>query len=632
MKKLTFDQAPKIELDWEEGLFRGIRSLLSRLRPSRRAEFDPNTVALAEDHLGRLSVLARIVAGVPVQLQITSGDPGVRGEQLLLSAWVDVGDPDTSADVLLVSACLLAAVHKLGLRLESAASEGQRLALELDWAQRALAELDRELPLFGERFARASAAVLASRPAFETLKGRQRAIEEARQRALGGRWPEDLDALAKELDRASVKGRESSPPVPLWGRPILFASSGESLDKGLEQQRTPSGQELAAPVAVDDIERKVLEVEEDFNLIVHTFEKVETLDNHRGGYRDTDGSDELDDQLEALEEVDLKEVVRGGAPVEAILRADITLPTEIPDVRDIPPGIEGVSYDEWDQRKGRYRKKWCTVYPGEVAAADPTFGQAVLARRRKTIEELTHRLWQHRHRLEAVKRQRDGDDIDLDAVISNLADWRAGNSGDERLYVLKRRKRREVATLVLMDISLSTDSWIDNQRVLDVAREAAVVLGEVAHGLGDELDILAFASHTRNICRVYNVSRRGESWRKGRDRIGALRPQGYTRIGPALRHATAELVKTGVRKKLLILLSDGKPVDYDRYEGRHGMADVRMALREAHKVGVTTRALTIDTRAQPYLTATFGPGQWSILPHPDKLSEVLTATYGVLTG
>ena len=185
---------------------------------------------------------------------------------------------------------------------------------------------------------------------------------------------------------------------------------------------------------------------------------------------------------------------------------------------------------------------------------------------------------------------------------------------------------------MLLDVSLSADAWVDGARVLDVAREAVLVLGEVAHRLGDSLQVLAFASHTRNRCRVWTVRDWGEPWAAGRARLGALHPQGYTRIGPALRHATTELARTEADRKLLLLVSDGKPTDYDRYEGRYGVADVRQALREAEARGVSTHALAVDAVAGAHLPSMLGPGAWHVLPHPRRLPEALTTVYGRLVG
>jgi nitric oxide reductase NorD protein len=143
--------------------------------------------------------------------------------------------------------------------------------------------------------------------------------------------------------------------------------------------------------------------------------------------------------------------------------------------------------------------------------------------------------------------------------------------------------------------------------------------------------VLAFASETRNRCHVWEVLGWDEAWADGRERLGALEPRGYTRIGAAIRHATADLAAVTAERKLLLLVSDGKPSDYDRYEGRHGIADVRQALRESAQRGLCAHALAIDAVARAWLPDLFGPGAWHVLPRPELAPDALTEVYGRLT-
>ena len=272
------------------------------------------------------------------------------------------------------------------------------------------------------------------------------------------------------------------------------------------------------------------------------------------------------------------------------------------------------------------------MYPSSLRDADFAWGTAARDRNRRLIRDLRQRLEIHRAGLRPVGRQFDGEDVDLAALVDNSAAIRAGSADDPRLYLRQQKRRRDFATTVLLDISLSTDSWIENRRVLDVSREAVLVLGEVAHALGDRIQVLAFASHTRNRCHVWEVKGWNDAWPVGRARLGALKPQGYTRIGPALRHATDRLAAEPADRRLLLLVSDGKPTDYDRYEGRYGIADVRQALREAERREVCAHAIAVDAVARSYLPPMFGPGAWHVLPHPDHLPQVLTTVYGRLTG
>jgi nitric oxide reductase NorD protein len=150
-----------------------------------------------------------------------------------------------------------------------------------------------------------------------------------------------------------------------------------------------------------------------------------------------------------------------------------------------------------------------------------------------------------------------------------------------------------------------------------------ILLGEAMNGVARSLGVAAFSSNTRRDCRFTVLKGFSEPWEKGQRRVVALRPAGYTRIGPALRHATTLLARCEAQRKLLILLSDGRPTDFDRYEGRYGVADVRRATQEAHDRGVHTFALAVEREASAHLAAMFGVGHHRVLQRPDGVADAL---------
>jgi len=627
----------KLELDWEMGLFRGLRALWRKLAPAPPPHFDPARAALLVDHQRALTVIAQVVAGEPVRVLPARSVGGVRGRDLLLPPYLDLGpDPASNRELYIVRVALSAAIYRLRSRVPLPNARWELVLEGLRMARTAALWLEQEMPSFTVAHEVAIALALASRPSLDRLHGQERLLEAARRTALEGGAPWADQALRKALEQASTGGPES-PGTSIWGELIPCTqeapAEGEAGSASTEPSTGPSsGTEKEAP-PVEEIRRVVLqERDKEAAVLMHTFEKVETADSYQGGARETDGSDELDDHLEALEEVNLSEVIRGGEQAKSILRADIQIEADVPDVAHIDPGERGIAYDEWDGRRRIYHRAWCTVYPTPMRGGDSRWASTALGRHRKLVVQLRHRLEVHRSELRPQDRQLDGEEVDIAALVDEFAALHAGHGGTPRLYIRQARQRRDFATTVLLDISLSTDAWVADRRVLDVAREAVLVLGEVADQLGDRLQILAFASHTRNRCRVWEVRRWGETWTVGKARLGLLEPQGYTRIGPAIRHATANLAATPADRRLLLLISDGKPTDYDRYEGRYGIADVRQALREAEQRGVTPHALAIDACARDYLPAMFGPGAWHILPRPERLPEVLATVYGRLTG
>jgi nitric oxide reductase NorD protein len=620
-----------LELDWEVGVFKALRGLWRWARPEP-TPFDERRVARLVDHERALLPLAQLVSGEPVRLLPARHDGGVRGRDLLVPAWIDLApDPAANRGLLLLRVVLAAAVRRLVVGQSPPPGELPALRASLRMHAVAVAALREELPRFGPAWDEACALALAVRPDPETLRGRAALLERVRRDALAGGRPWRDDALWVALDRAVATGPES-PPVPLWGTWLHSDQDDRTSGAGAPEGQLPDGTEAEAP-PVEDVHRVLLDPKAaEEKVVTHTFEKVETADTWEGNALPDDGADELDEHLEALEELDLRELVRGGQDAHSVYKAALDVGAEVPDVGSVAPGEQGIPYDEWDVRARRYRPGWCTVYPSPVPAGRPGWATAALQRHRRLIDRLQRQLEDHRARLRPLDRQLDGEHPDVDALVDRYGDVRAGRSGDGRLYVRHERQRRDTATTVLLDVSLSSDSWLDDRRVLDVARDAVLVLGTVAERLGDRFQVLAFASSTRNRCRVWTVKAWDEPWTSGRARLGALEPQGYTRIGPALRHATDDLARTPAEERLLLLVSDGKPNDFDRYEGRYGMADVRMALREADRRGVTCHALALDVAARAYLPPMFGPGAWHVMPTPDHLPPVLTEVYGRLTG
>lgn len=573
------ESGPKLDFEWELKLFRGVRALFRRVFPQQKT-FDATRGATLEGRERTLATVAQIVAGEPVRVRAVEGAGGVVGRTLHLPARLDAfATTEQNEEAYLLRTVIGATVVRLGEHRALPKSGREREETERRVFTHAIEIASEEHPRFAER--------LAAFPDVGALCGALLRIED---------FPGD-DAIA---------GDDAQPTKTVTT-------------------------EIDAP-AVRDVELVQLDRRElEDAVLMHTFEKIETADQHDGGARDLDGADEMDEHLEALQEVPLGKVIRSDERVASILRADVSLAADIPDVASIAPGERGVPYDEWDHRARSYRRGWCTVYPTPVPDVDAAWAHDALARHRALVKALVRKIEEHRSVRRPEKRRRDGEDVDLDALVHHLASIAAGEAGTPNLYVRRARARRDVAVTLLLDVSLSADAYIDDRRVLDTTREAALVVGEVSERLGEELSILAYASHTRNKCRIFEVRRAGEPWAIGKARIGALRPMGYTRIGPALRHAIAKASDSKARRKLVILVSDGKPTDYDRYEGRYGIEDVRQATREAEQRGVVVHGLTLDAAARETFPMMFGKGRYHVLRAMRDLPEVLGAVYGRLT-
>jgi nitric oxide reductase NorD protein len=257
----------------------------------------------------------------------------------------------------------------------------------------------------------------------------------------------------------------------------------------------------------------------------------------------------------------------------------------------------------------------------------------VLEEHRSLLAALRRRFEPLRPRRERRPRQRDGDDIDLDAFVEDFADRSARCAPSERLYLAERRLRRDVVAAFLVDASESTDSWVSGARtVLEVEKQATLVLCEALESLGDRYGVYAFSGRrARDVCiaRAKALEERYDG--AARARIGGLSGSVYTRLGAPIRHLTALLARERSRVRLLFLLSDGKPNDEDEYEGRYGIEDTRQAVAEARLQGLSVFCLTVDREGSAYLPHMFGPHGYALVAAIAELPLRLPEIYRSLT-
>ncbi|MCB1211625.1 MAG: hypothetical protein KDK97_20040, partial [Verrucomicrobiales bacterium] len=211
---------------------------------------------------------------------------------------------------------------------------------------------------------------------------------------------------------------------------------------------------------------------------IHIFEKAETLEEYSGLQRKTDDDDELDDHSEALRSVDMKHVIRTRERPRSIYRSDIVMDGLAFDVGDCAPAA-GIPYPEWDFKKQRHKPDWCFIWQDTLSHSDPAWVQRTATKHRSVILDLRKKLAALATQTQRAKRQADGPELDIDAVVAAQVARHSGHSPDDRIYIQRQRKLHDVAALILMDQSFSTDAWVDDARVLDTIRETLFCVGEV---------------------------------------------------------------------------------------------------------------------------------------------------------
>ena len=285
----------------------------------------------------------------------------------------------------------------------------------------------------------------------------------------------------------------------------------------------------------------------------------------------------------------------------------------------------GVLYPEWIERYGRLEPRHTTVRPVVAAERDGRWAGDALAEHGPLVRQVRERFALLRARRMRLRAQRSGDELDLGACIDALIDAQLGRVPSDRLYQTTRPTRHTLAITILVDTSGSTNAALsDGRTVLDVERLSLLLASEALEALGDPYSILAFSGLGRHEVRVSTVKAFGEHDSAAvHRRISSLAPEDNTRLGAAVRHATALLASQPAGRRVLLVLSDGRPNDVDRYQGIDAIEDSRQALLAARASGVHTFCLTVDSEEADYLPRLFGDGGYRMLCDPAHLPAAL---------
>ncbi len=478
-------------------------------------------------------------------------------------------------------------------------------------------------------------AVLARFPGLRPLYRRLVAAH-LRERPDPDRLPTD-EAAAEHAIRASLEtpgrvtalptARRASQPVPLWlhpdpPRPPAAASPaddtdaepGEGASRDADQSHRYRAERTEMPEGRD-------------GLLTMRWENIFSWGEYVKVDRPTD-EDEDPNAADLARDMDQLHVARDGKTSVSRIRLDLDLPAA---AYDDQPLAGAVTLPEWDWKRQRLVPDHCRLQP--MLSRDsrprplPDALRAQARRLRHQFAELAQtRTWQ--------RAQPDGSELDLQAWLDFTSARRNGEAVAEKgLYRALRVNQRDLSTLLLADLSLSTDAAInDQQRIIDVITDSLLLFGEALQASRDRFALYGFSSRRREQVRFYALKAFDEAYGDaGRGRIQAIRPGYYTRMGAAIRHAGALLAKQASSQRLLLILTDGKPNDLDHYEGRHGIEDTRMAVREARELGLTPFCITIDREGDAYLPWLFGSTGYTVIQRPDHLPQKLLTLYSQLT-
>ncbi len=325
---------------------------------------------------------------------------------------------------------------------------------------------------------------------------------------------------------------------------------------------------------------------------------------------------------------DLDEITLGKKQANLASRIKMDLDLQ-PDMTEIYPLGKGHLIDEWDYRKNEYLINYVRIKPQVILNVTPI---ELPKRLKKTVRKIQGEL----DLLELDRIKNDnlpyGDEINIDTWIE-YSSHQNKSMHHQKFYTTFEKKTRDMATLILADVSLSTEGGITQDvRIIDVIKDGLMVFSEALEKLQDKFAIYSFSS-LQNKKVYFNIIKNFNDKYTDmiRARVDNMRPQYYTRLGAAIRESAKILDKQQSANKLLLIISDGKPNDEDRYDGRYGIEDTKKAIEEVKKKGITPFCITIDVEAKEYLSYLFGRNGFAIVRDGQKLPKVLPEVYINLT-
>lgn len=429
----------------------------------------------------------------------------------------------------------------------------------------------------------------------------------------------DGNARAPGEAPSAPSGYAPLPPLPLHLR----------LDRPAHSKGAAPGEDTTtAPPGLATATRKQAKREDNDqanrtdSFIMHRFESIFSWVESMGLNRATD-DDDLENAQKAAEDQDHIALTKHHKRAATRLRLHLDLAPQDADHERLS---DTFTYPEWNHRARAYMPDHTRVLeaeatPGERFVPDPR----LMARVRQQFQAL------HPRRI-ILPRQVDGAELDLDALIVAQVAIRATGQGSDRIFRSLRNVERDLSVAILMDCSRSTESVVGTRSIIDTMREALAALAGGIDAAGDRLAIWGFSSLRRD--RVFLTRCKGFDGRVTPEvtaRIGGLIPGHYTRLGAAIRHATAQLAAEPSARKLLLVLTDGKPNDLDHYEGTHGIEDSHMAVREARRLGHAVHGVIVDADGQDWFARIFGRAGFTLLPDPARLGRALPDIYRSLT-
>jgi len=433
-------------------------------------------------------------------------------------------------------------------------------------------------------------------------------------------------SFLKSLEEQSNQDLIDDYPNPLWiYPPAITLNSRNNTDSEEEEPQGNQNRDKSDKLHMKKQTEQIDDKHETDGFLAFLPESLMSIFEQVNVDRCEDDSFD-DNALYHAEDLDEITIGQKQANLSSRIKMDLEL---LPDNTITYPLGKGHFIDEWDYKKNDYLVRYVRILPQVTLNVVPV---ELPNRLKKTVKKIQGEL--DMLQLDRIKNDRlpYGDELNMDSWIEYMSHQNK-SMHHQNFYTTYEKKTRDMSTLLLADISLSTEGGITQEmRIIDVIKDSLMVFSEALERLEDKFAIYTFSS-LQNKKVYFNIIKNFKNKYDAlvRGRIDSIKPQYYTRMGAAIREATKILDKQQSTNKLLLIISDGKPNDEDRYDGRYGIEDTKKALQEIKQKGITPFCITIDLDAKEYLSYLFGRNGYAIVRDGQKLPKVLTEVYINLT-
>ena len=299
------------------------------------------------------------------------------------------------------------------------------------------------------------------------------------------------------------------------------------------------------------------------------------------------------------------------------------------------PVSDPFHYSEWDYQIQLERPSWATVVEKRAKSGDLKIIDDIAAQHKRVIARMKFLLDAMQPQgVQRIRKLEDGDEVDINAAIRAMIDIRMGQQPDPRIMMRSVRKVRDISVMVLLDLSESTNEKVagHDYSVLDLQRQATVLLSDAIHKVGDPFAIHGFCSDGRHNVEYFRFKDFDQAYNEiPKAKLAGMTGQLSTRMGSAIRHASHYLKLQKSTKKLLLVITDGEPADVDVRDPQYLRFDTKKAVEEASRSGVIAYCMSLDPRADQYVARIFGAKNYMVVDHVERLPEKLPLLYAGLT-